>query len=322
MTHAAEQGRMVDAVEARLDVRLKHPLVRAAAQVVNLGDCVLGASVGTEPIRAGLEACLEDRFEHQLECGLHYPVPYCRDAQPAQLAASFRNHPFAHGQGAEPPSPEVGAQICEERLRAAHLLDVPDGLPVHAGCACTLVPLDPYPSCEQEGRVADEIEEVVERAILMFTSPSVQLGLHLQYPGRGLLGGRPRRAGVHRRPPGLATPTLRTRCLPWPCGRLSRPRTTTQAPPHLTPSADGGLAHHLSVGGRCQVVPTFAVAPFDGSGVQLCPCGLATGTPQSFPMASLPATLIQRGSRPHVQACTASQPLSAGFELVGFIEGL
>jgi hypothetical protein len=36
--------------------------------------------------------------------------------------------------------------------------------------------------------------------------------------------------GVHRRPPGLPVPPLRTRCPPSPCDRLSRPPTTTGTP--------------------------------------------------------------------------------------------
>ena len=42
--------------------------------------------------------------------------------------------------------------------------------------------------------------------------------------------------------------------------------------------------------GTDEVVPTFALEPFDGVGAQLCPCNLATATPQSFTVASRPAT--------------------------------
>jgi len=34
------------------------------------------------------------------------------------------------------------------------------------------------------------------------------------------------------------------------------------------------------------MVPTFTLEPFDGRGAQLCPCSIATGTPQAFPVAS------------------------------------
>ena len=34
------------------------------------------------------------------------------------------------------------------------------------------------------------------------------------------------------------------------------------------------------------MVPTFTLQPFDGVGVQLCPCSIATATPQTFTVAS------------------------------------
>ena len=37
------------------------------------------------------------------------------------------------------------------------------------------------------------------------------------------------------------------------------------------------------------MVPTFTLGPFDGVGAQLCPCNIATATPQDFTMASRPA---------------------------------
>ncbi len=38
------------------------------------------------------------------------------------------------------------------------------------------------------------------------------------------------------------------------------------------------------------MVPTFTLQPFDGIGAQLCPCSIATATPQTFTMASRSAT--------------------------------
>ena len=121
----------------------------------------------------------------------------------------------------------------------------------------------------------------------------------------------PRRAGIHQRPPGLAALPLLTRCLPSPCGRLSRPRTTTQAPPRPTPTADDVPARPPSScrrGGRCRTVPTFTIEPLDGGGAQLSPCGIATSTPQTFLVASpaddmkttrkLPATISGHAPRP------------------------
>ena len=127
--------------------------------------------------------------------------------------------------------------------------------------------------------------------------PSVQLGLDPQYPRLGLIEPRPWCVGVHRRPPGIPVPALRSRWPPSPCGRLSRPRTTTGAPPHpgaisrrrtCPPTALAGRR-----GGRPRDGSHVHHAPVDGGGAQLCPCSLATATPQAFAVAP-PAF----GSRP------------------------
>jgi hypothetical protein len=57
--------------------------------------------------------------------------------------------------------------------------------------------------------------------------------------------------------------------------------------------------------------------PLVGGGVQLCPCGFATSTPQTFDVASLPTTLIGLGV-PRLRVRAAAQPRSARFELVVF----
>jgi hypothetical protein len=64
-------------------------------------------------------------------------------------------------------------------------------------------------------------------------------------------------AGIHQRPPGMTTPALRACCRPSPCGRLSRPRTTTAAPPHPRPSTDDAPARSGSEAGQPRMVPTF-----------------------------------------------------------------
>src|SRR5918995_26803 len=73
-------------------------------------------------------------------------------------------------------------------------LDVAGGLPVDPGGACAFVA--PYPRLR-----------VLQRQR------------------------RLRRADIHRRPPGLPAPSLRTGCPPSPCDRLSRPPSTTGTPP-------------------------------------------------------------------------------------------
>ena len=43
------------------------------------------------------------------------------------------------------------------------------------------------------------------------------------------------------------------------------------------------------------MVPTFTLEPFDRVGVQLCPCNIATATPQAFTVASRPTNLAGQG---------------------------
>jgi hypothetical protein len=205
---------MVDLVEAGRDVAFQHPLIGAGSQVVNLGDGVLGAASGAEPVGAGLEVRLKDRLEHQLEDGLDGPVAGGGDPKSPQLASFLRNQPLAHWHRAEPSGLEVDAQLGEERLAAA--TDRARCHAVDAGRPGSPVAPHPLPGSHQEGGVTDEVVEVIEPAIGVVGCPSVQLGLDPQYPRLGLLGRRPQCAGVHRRPPGLPAPALQTRCRPSP----------------------------------------------------------------------------------------------------------
>lgn len=69
--------------------------------------------------------------------------------------------------------------------------------------------------------------------------------------------------------------------------------------------SEGGEHHlldkarrQLTGEGTAGMVPVFILEPFDGRGAQLCPCRLATGTPQAFPVASPPGDLDRPGSSP------------------------
>ena len=64
-SHTAHQRGVVDLVEARLDVAFHDPLIRAAREVVDLGDRVLGSALRAEAVTDRLEVRLEDRLEHQ-----------------------------------------------------------------------------------------------------------------------------------------------------------------------------------------------------------------------------------------------------------------
>ncbi len=57
------------------------------------------------------------------------------------------------------------------------------------------------------------------------------------------------------------------------------------------------------------MVPTFTFEPFDGIGAQLCPCSIATATPQAFTVASVTSESNQsRSSRPVNTGRYALQP--------------
>jgi hypothetical protein len=74
MTHAVHKGHVINLIEALCDVCFEHPLVSARAEVVNLGNGVLGSALRAEAVTARLEVRLEDRLQYQLERGLHRPV--------------------------------------------------------------------------------------------------------------------------------------------------------------------------------------------------------------------------------------------------------
>ena len=74
------------------------------------------------------------------------------------------------------------------------------------------------------------------------------------------------------------------------------------------------------------MVPTFTSLPFDKGGAQLCPCGIATATPQAFTMASESSDINQtpssRGDLIAVAIRTAAQPKSVRLELVILLRGV
>jgi hypothetical protein len=59
------------------------------------------------------------------------------------------------------------------------------GLAVHPGRARSLISPHPKPRNQQERGIGDEIEQIIEPAMRIITSPAVQLGLDLQYPALG-----------------------------------------------------------------------------------------------------------------------------------------
>src|SRR5256714_13218692 len=96
----------------------------------------------------------------------------------------------------------------------------------------------------------------------------------VKYPLPRLSEARPRCVAIQRRPPCRSRPCL-SRCRPSPCGRLSRPRSTTAAPPR--PDAISGRCtcpptDRLPVGeGDVESLPAFTDVRCDGVGGQLSP---------------------------------------------------
>src|SRR5215207_1585054 len=259
-SHPAHEGGVVDLVEARRDVGLQHPLVVpiGRCEVVDLGDGVLGSALGMEPVGARVEVRLEDRLEHQLQRGLHDPIGGRGDPESTELARRLGDRLLPHPLGNQPASLELISQLAQQSPSPG--ADSARSDPIDAGGSCTLVGPHPAPRHDEEGRVIHEVVKVIEATVRISRRPPVQLRLHLAYPPLGLDQAGPQRAGVHQRPPQAAV-MLRTRWAPWPCGRLSRPRTTTSPPPH--PSGIGRrrafppTSWRLAGEGTAGVVPTF-----------------------------------------------------------------
>jgi hypothetical protein len=68
--------------------------------------------------------------------------------------------------------------------------------------------------------------------------------------------------------------------------------------PHRPTTGLPTAPHAAARVGTAGMVPTFTVDPIDGVGAQLCPCSIATATPQAFTMASSPLELNGFGVHP------------------------
>jgi hypothetical protein len=196
---------------------------------MNLGDGVLGSAFRAEAIGTWLEIRFEDGFKHQLQGGLHHSISSGWDAKAAEFPVRLGYHRLPHRHREESACLEVFSQLTEQLRNAED-----DGARDHSidtGRACPLVPPDPTPRHDEERRVIDEVVEVIETTIRITDRPMVQLRLHLVYPQLGLIEVGPQIAGIHQRTP-RSQLMLRSCWVPSPCDRLSRPRTTTDPPPH------------------------------------------------------------------------------------------
>ncbi|MEW1660969.1 hypothetical protein [Streptomyces sp. NPDC093707] len=136
---------------------------------------------------------------------LDHPVPNGRNTQPTALCRPrLGDHPFTHGKRTESAALQIGPHFVEESLNTLPVLHGMGSLPVHSSRASAPVPPHPIPRNQQERGIGNEIEQVIEPAITIVGRPTVQLGLHLQYPALGLEQRELQRVGIHQRPPGIA----------------------------------------------------------------------------------------------------------------------
>src|SRR5438128_2190458 len=103
-------------VEACLDIRFKHPLIRARSQEVDLGYGVLGAPFGSEPVRTRVKLRLKDWLNYQFQRGLNNPVTGGSDAEHSELAVCLGYQPLAHGHGLKSTGFELSSQPGQQHL--------------------------------------------------------------------------------------------------------------------------------------------------------------------------------------------------------------
>src|SRR5450755_1265069 len=248
-------------------------------------DGVLGSASGPESVRGRAEVRLEDRLEHELGCRLHDPVAHRRDAQASELPRALRDQPLTRRQRTIGATLELLTELGEHIINA-HLLDPLAGLAINTGGTRPPVAFHPLPRDEQRRGVADQVEQVAETLLLVLGCPSVQLRLPSQYPLLGLVD-RERRGRIHARPPERRV-MLRSCCPPSPCGRLSRPRTTTRTPPRPAPvSRHRALPSCHQQPGARRTLPTFTMIRLTGSAVGFAPTAHPAGS-RRLPPATMP----------------------------------
>ena len=178
--------------------------------------------------------------------------------------------------------------------------------------------------------ISDEIEQIIEPAVSIADCPTVQLGLDLQYPAFGHHGGVVQLVGVHRRqPPGLPSASAANLLTPFAMCAAFPPSDYygVSAPPGPVSRRCACPAAALAARARAEPDGSHVhCRSIDERGVQLCPCGLATVTPQTFTVASLPTTQASSGvtkTRSRALMCAASTPyppdLRRGLRLRGFM---
>jgi hypothetical protein len=186
------------------------------------------------------------------------------------------------------------------------------------------VALDPRPRHDEDGRVTYEVEQVVEPAIRIIDRPLMQLiWIRSTCDSASSRSGHSTSVFTGDLPP---SSLLIANSLPpfakWPAFPASDyydGSVTSLAAEPTTRRPAGDLAGHPT--GPAKDASHVHRAPVDGVGGQLCPCGIAPSTPQTFLVASLPATSPGPGVARPRRACTALRPISARLEPVYLLRG-
>ena len=157
----------------------------------------------------------------------------------------------------------------------------------------TLVAPHPIPGNQQEARVGDEVEQVIEPAMRIIAGPTMQFGLDLPYPSL-----RPHTAAASR---SSVFTGDNLRAFQFLSADLLAPFAMctplagsdyyeASAPPDGHRSATGlpTAGPDARQGGRPRTVPTFTTESIDEGGAHLDPDSIATATPQTFTVASPP----------------------------------
>ena len=212
----------------------------------------------------------------------------------AELSAFLRDHHLPHRHRPELAGLQQAPDLLQERPGPDPVLDAGHRGRVDPGRPFPVVPGHAEPCLGQEIGVIDEVEQVTEPAGGIFSRPAVQLGLHLPYLAYPRLPRAARPARRRDSPARLRAlqllPDWHTAALPR--DRLSRPRSTTAAPPRprlrlasrLSAARPWQGRHPGTAAGGSHV----HCRPVSGLGTRLYPCGIATATPQPFTVASHP----------------------------------
>ena len=228
-----------------------------------------------EPEAARPQARLEDRLKHDLQRGLHDPVPNRRDRKRPVLILQARlgdQHP-ARGQRPAPALPEFSGQFVHEPERSVLAFDPVQGHLVNAGCA--VVSTHRHPPTPQDVPAEDLVPQRVEPASGIGLGRPVQRvlqGTHLIQPRTSAVGGTSRRIGTHRAPPSTSARIGEAGVLPSPPvllpGRLKQYYDPLRRPPGPLPlpgsspvighDAPPGLRSQVGRGGPLQFPPPLS----------------------------------------------------------------